>query len=48
MPALPAHYNVQTLTQYFDMIDEMDPKGGALAQQVSNFSDRLAANTLAS
>lgn len=31
MPALPAHYDAQTLTQYFDMVDTMDPKGGALA-----------------
>ena len=36
MPKLPTapkqSYDMQTLVQYFDMVDQMDPKGSKLAQ----------------
>ena len=42
MPSLPAQYDSNTLQKYFEMIDVMDPKGGRLAHEVSDFADNLA------
>ena len=47
MPALPAHYDSSTLLKYFDMVDEMDPKGGAMAHQVDDFANNTALGALA-
>ena len=48
MPAFPARFDIRTLSEKFNLMDSMDPKGSALAKEVGAFADEIVFNALGS
>ena len=46
MPPAPKSWDPVSMAKYFGQIEGLDPKGSALAHEVSDFADNLAETAL--